>query len=162
MDVSSYHHSDSIAVDRRPADVYAIVSDLTRMGELSPVCKHGSWDDPAQAGKEGAWFTGHNVIGEFTWDTHCRVLAAEPGREFTFVNYGPSGDVELVKWGYAFEPERDGSKVTESWQLLPAYPDFISAGSPDVDVKARIEGMAEMARDGIRDTLASLKRVAES
>ena len=52
--------------------------------------------------------------------------------------------------------------MTESWQLLPAYPDFISAGSPDVDVKARIEGMAEMARDGIRDTLASLKRVAES
>ena len=162
MDVSGYHHSDSIRIDRPPADVYAIVSDVTRVGELSPVCKTGTWDDPAHANEEGAWFTGHNAIGEFTWDTHCKVVAAEPRRQFTFINYGPSGDVELVRWGYVFEPVGDGSKVTESWQVLPAYPDFVSAGNPDVDVKARIEGMAQMARDGIRDTLARLKHVAES
>jgi hypothetical protein len=162
MDVSGFRHTDSISIDRPRTDVYAIVSDVTRIGELSPVCKSGTWDDPAQTGKEGAWFTGHNAIGEFTWDTHCKVLAAEPGREFSFINYGPSGDVELVKWGYAFEPEGDGSKVTESWQVLPAYPDFVRTANPDLDVKARIEGMAQMARDGIRDTLAKLKRVAES
>jgi hypothetical protein len=38
----------------------------------------------------------------------------------------------------------------------------VRAGDPNVDVKARIDGMAQMARDGIKDTLASLKRVAES
>ena len=105
MDVSGYHHSDSVSIAGSPAEVYAIVSDVTRIGELSPVCRTGAWDDPAQAGTVGAWFTGHNAIGEVTWDTHCRVSAADPGREFTFINYGPNGDAELVRWGYTFEPE---------------------------------------------------------
>lgn len=161
MDVSRYHHSDSITIDRSPEHVYAIVADVSRIGELSPVCQSGAWDDPVQAGTEGAWFTGHNAIGEFTWDTRCKVVAADPGREFSFVNHGPDGDVELVRWGYTFEPDGDGTKVTESWQVLPAYPRFVGADDPN-DVEARIDGMAQMARDGIKGTLANLKRVAES
>ena len=162
MDVSGYHHSDSITINRPPEDVYAIVSDVTRMGELSPVCTSGAWTDPAQAGAEGSWFTGTNAIGELTWDTHCKVVAADPGREFAFINYGQEGDVELVRWGYTFVPEGDGTKVTETWQVLPADPDFISGGDPNMDVKQRIDGMAQMARDGIKDTLANLKKVAEA
>jgi hypothetical protein len=162
MDVSRYHHADSITIDRPPEDLYAIVSDVTRIGELSPVCQAGTWDDPAQAGQDGAWFTGHNAIGEFTWDTHCQVVVADPGREFAFVNHGPAGDVELVRWGYTFEPRGGGTVATESWQLLPAYPDFTRDGNPNADVTTRIEGMAQLARDGIKDTLANLKRVAES
>ena len=164
MDVSKYRHTDSITIKRPPEDVYAIVSDVTRIGEQSPVCASAAWDDPAQAGKEGAWFVGHNAIGEYTWDTHCQVIKADPGREFTFVNHGPKGGpaVELVQWGYTFEPDGAGTKVTEHWQVLPAYPDFVSAGDPNLDVDARIEGMAQMARDGMKETLANLKRVAES
>jgi ligand-binding SRPBCC domain-containing protein len=162
MDVSRFHHSDSITIDRSPDEVYAIVADVTRMGELSPVCTSGAWDDPAVAGRKGARFTGHNAIGEYTWTTQCEVVAADPGREFTFINRGQEGDVELVRWGYTFEPQGDATLVTESWQVLPAYPDFVSGGDPDLDVEARIEGMAQMARDGITDTLANLKRVAES
>jgi ligand-binding SRPBCC domain-containing protein len=162
MDVSRYNHYDSITIKRPPGDVYAIVSDVTRMGELSPVCRSCAWDDPTQAGKEGAWFTGKNAVAEFTWATHCKVVAAEAGREFTFINHGPNGDVELVRWGYTFDPQGDGTRATESWQVLPAYPDFVRAGDPNIDVQARIEGMAQMARDGIKDTLANLKRVAES
>jgi Polyketide cyclase / dehydrase and lipid transport len=162
MDVSGFRHSDSITIDRPSDDVYAIVSDVTRIGELSPVCAGAEWDDPSQAGREGAWFTGHNAIGDFTWDTHCKVVAAEPGREFAFINHGPDGEGELVRWGYKFEPDGDDTKVTESWQVLPAYPDFVRSGDPTIDVEQRIEGMAQMARDGIRDTLANLKRVAES
>jgi hypothetical protein len=162
MDVSHYQHADSITIDRPPADVYAIVSDVTRIGDLSPVCRSGRWDDPTRAGQEGAWFTGHNAIGEFTWDTYCKVVVADLGREFAFVNHGPDGDVELVRWGYTFESQGDATKATESWQLLPAYPDFLRAAGAEADVEARIEGMAQLARDGIKDTLANLKQVAES
>jgi len=162
MNVSGYNHSGSITISRPPEVVYAIVSDVTRIGELSPVCQSAEWDDPDKAGEEGAWFTGHNAIGEFTWDTHCKVIAAKPGQEFTFINHGPTGDAELVRWGYTFEPKGDSTQATESWQVLPAYPDFVSAGDPTFDVKGRIDGMAQMARDGIKDTLANLKRAAES
>jgi hypothetical protein len=162
MDVSDYHHADSITIKCPPADVYAIVSDVTRVGELSPVCEAAAWKDAAQAGEEGAWFTGHNVAGAFSWDTHCKVVAATPGREFTFVNHGPKGDAELVRWGYTFEEEGDDTKVTETWRVLPAYPEFVLAMAPDADVKARLDGMARTARDGIAATLANLKRLAES
>ncbi|MGH9204985.1 MAG: SRPBCC family protein [Acidimicrobiales bacterium] len=162
MNVSGYNHYQKISINRPPADLYAIVSDVTRVGDLSPVCQFGTWDNAAQAGKKGAWFTGHNAIGEFSWDTRCKVVASEPGREFSFVNFGPEGEVELVRWTYTFEEGADGTEVTESWQVLPAYPDFISDGDPDVDIKARIDGMAQMALDGIKTTLANLKRLAES
>ncbi len=162
MDVSGYNHSDSITIDRSPDEVYAIVSDVTRIGELSPVCQSSTWDDPVTAGKDGAWFIGHNAIGDTTWDTHCQVVAAAPGTEFAFINHGREGDAELVRWGYTFEPQGGGTLVTESWQVLPAYPDMVRGGDPSIDVKPRIDGMAQMARDGIKDTLANLKRVAES
>jgi hypothetical protein len=165
MDLSEYQHSDSITIGRPPADVYAIVSDIARMGELSPVATAGDWDDAAQAGKQGSSFKGHNAIGDIKWTTHCKVVVADPGREFAFVNHGQEGDMELVRWGYTFEPEGEGTKVTESWKVLPAYPDMVRAGAPDIDdadVKARIDGMAQLARDGIKETLVNLKRVAEA
>src|SRR3712207_8581307 len=51
--------------------------------------------------------------------THCEVVELEPGRAFTFVNHGIDGDRDLVRWGYRFEPEGDGTRVTETWQVLP-------------------------------------------
>jgi ligand-binding SRPBCC domain-containing protein len=162
VDVDRFRLSDSIVIDRPPEAVYAIVSDVTRMGELSPVCRAGTWDDAAHVGAEGAWFTGHNAIGDITWDTHCQVAAAEPGREFTFVNHGREGETKLVRWSYTFASHGDGTVVTESWQVLPAYPDFVLAGNPDADVAASIQGMADLARAGITETLGNLKRVAEA
>jgi hypothetical protein len=162
MDLTSYQHTDRITVARPPADVYAIVADVARIGELSPVCASGVWDDPAAGATVGAWFTGHNAIGEFTWDTRCRVAAAEPGAEFAFINCGGAGDVELVRWGYSFTPIADGTEVVESWQVLPDYVDFVRGDDHDMDVTANIDGMAAMARDGMAATLAKLKQVAEA
>jgi len=161
MDLSRYRHADSVTIGRPPEDVYAIVADVTRIGEQSPVCASAAWDDPASAGQVGAWFGGHNAIGEFTWDTRCQVIAAESGVEFAFVNHGPKGDVDLVRWGYTFTAVPEGTEVTETWEVLPAYPDFVRDGNPDVDVQPRLDGMATMAREGMAATLANLKRIAE-
>jgi hypothetical protein len=162
MDVSGYRHEESIRIPSPAADLYAIVSDVGRIGELSPVCKSCTWDDESRAGQVGAWFTGHNVIGDFSWDTHCQVVAAEAGRNFAFVNHGPDGNAELVRWGFSFEDDDGGTTVTESWQVLPAYPDFVLSGDPNADVGTRLDGMATMARDGIRETLANLEKVAQA
>jgi len=162
MDVSTYRLSDSIRIGRPAAEVYAIVSDVTRMGELSPVCTSCIWDDVSQAGREGAWFTGRNVIGDFTWDTRCHVDSAVPGKNFAFLNCGPGGEAALVRWAYALE-EKDGeTMVTESWQVLPAYPDYVTADNPTADVAACIDGFVALTQAGLRDTLANLKRVAEA
>ena len=53
------HHSDRITIARVPEDVYAMVADVTRMGEWSPVCKACWWDE-GDGPRVGAWFTGRN------------------------------------------------------------------------------------------------------
>ena len=160
MDLSAFRHTDSTTISAPPEAVWAVISDPSRMGELSPVCTGGEWDEGASAAP-GAWFTGHNAIGEYTWSTRCEVEAAEPGRSFRFVNHGPDGARRLVRWGYELEPEGDGTKVTETWEVLPEYEDFVLEGDPSADVGQRLEGMAVMARDGMTATLAKLKEAVE-
>ena len=157
-DLSRFRHEHTVTIAAPPDAVYAVVADITRMGELSPVCTGGEWVE------EGRTFTGHNAIGEFTWSTRCRVEVAEPGREFAFVNTGANGDVDLVRWGYRFDPVDGGAatEVTETWQVLPDYAGFVKGDDPELDVEARVEGMAVMAREGMAATLQRLKEIVES
>jgi hypothetical protein len=96
--VSKLTFSDSVVIDR-PADfIYDMVSDVTRMGEWSPVCR-ACWWDGGDGPHVGAWFTGRNATLERTWETRSQVVAAERGREFAFVVGG-----NRVRWSYTFAP----------------------------------------------------------
>ena len=53
-----------------------MISDVTPMGEWSPVGTGGSWGDGASA-EVGAWLTGRNEVPGRTWETPCQVVAAE-------------------------------------------------------------------------------------
>jgi hypothetical protein len=138
-----------------PERVYAVVSDVTRMGEWSPVCTACWWDDGA--GPEvGAWFTGRNELPERTWETRSKVVAADPGREFAFAVRG-----SWARWGYAFARVDGGTEVTESWEFLP---DGIAGFHERYgeDAEAEIAKRAEAARTGIPATLAAIKKAAEA
>ena len=160
MDLTPYQHIETVTVACTPEDAHAVVADVSRMGELSPVCTGGAWEDPSATGP-GSWFTGSNAIGEFTWDTRCRVEANQPGKEFAFTNCGADGQTELVRWGYTFEAVDGGTQVTQSWQILPAYVPFTQGGDETKDVTPNLDGMAAMAREGMAATLAKLKAIAE-
>jgi hypothetical protein len=112
--VTELKMSDSIAVAVTPDDLYALVSDVTRMGGRSPICRACWWDE-GDGARVGAWFTRRSELPERTWETRCQVIAADPGREFAWeVNKG------WVRWGYKFEPEDGCTRLTESWEFLPA------------------------------------------
>jgi Polyketide cyclase / dehydrase and lipid transport len=153
--MSSLSYSESIMVARSPEDLYDMVSDVTRMGEWSPVCTACWWDD-GLGPQPGAWFTGRNELPERTWETRSQVVAADRGREFAFVVGG-----SWVRWGYTFTPVDGGTQVTESWEFLP---DGVTRfhnrfGS---DATAQIADRTLAARNGIPATLAALKKSAES
>ena len=155
MGMSSLRYSESVVVARSPEDLYDMVSDVTRMGEWSPVCKACWWDE-GDGPRPGAWFTGRNELPERTWETRSRVVAADRGREFAFMVRG-----SWVRWGYTFTPVEGGTQVTESWEFLP---DGI-AGFRDrfgADAEAQIASRSEAAHRGIPVTLAALKNVAEA
>ncbi|MGZ6807635.1 MAG: SRPBCC family protein, partial [Mycobacteriaceae bacterium] len=90
--MSNLSYSESIFVAHPPELVYDLVSDVTRTGEWSPVCKACWWDEGDSA-RVGAWFTGRNEVPARTWETRSEVVAAERGREFAFVVGG-----SLVRW----------------------------------------------------------------
>lgn len=148
--------SDSVTVARDPEAVYALVSDVTRIGEWSPVCKACWWDDPAAGAVVGAWFTGRNVLPERTWETRSQVVAAEPGREFSWeVNDG------WVRWGFTVEPDGAGSRLTQHWRFLPkGLEGFRERFGADAD--AQIAQRSELALSGIPATLAAIKATAEA
>lgn len=147
--------SESISVAATPIELYALVSDVTRMGEWSPVCCACWWDQGAEP-LVGAWFTGRNELPERTWETRCQVVAADPGREFAWVvNKG------WVRWGYTFEPEDEGTRLTESWEFLPpGIAGFRELFGAQAD--AQIDGRREAAETGIPATLAAIKKAAEA
>lgn len=147
--------SESIYVAVPPDELYAIVSDVTRTGEWSPVCRACWWDE-GEGPRVGAWFTGRNETPERTWETRSQVVAADPGREFAWeVNHG------WVYWAYTLAPEGDGTRLTESWEFLPkGVAGFRDKLGDKAD--AEIERRREAAQSGIPATLAAIKKVAEA
>ena len=153
--MSNLSHSDSVLVARSAECLYDMVSDVTRIGEWSPVCKACWWDEGSSA-RAGDWFTGSNTTADRTWETRSEVVVAERGREFAFVVGG-----SYVRWGYTFTVIGEGTRVTESWEFLPGgiamFKEKFGA-----DAQTQISSRTEAAHDGIPVTLAALKRTAES
>jgi hypothetical protein len=152
--MGKWTHSESIMVSRAPEDVYAMVADVTRMGEWSPVNTGGWWDSDERG--VGAWFTGRNVTAEKTWETQSQVVADEPGREFAFVVGG-----NRTRWGYTFEPVGDETRLTESWEILPDGEKYFEERFGD-DAEAEVQKRADAARTGIHDTITAIKKAAET
>ena len=71
-------------IEGPPSAVWAVVSDVTRIGELSPETFEGRWIDGATGPEVGARFQGHvkrNGRGPTYWTT-CRVTECEVDRVF--------------------------------------------------------------------------------
>ena len=110
--------SAQVTIDRPPAQVWAAIADVTRMGEWSPECTAGRWVGGATGPAVGAKFEGDNeakVAGRTVkrWTTTSEVTACEPGRSFEFVAEG------YTTWRYRFQPAGDGTLVTESFEYEP-------------------------------------------
>jgi hypothetical protein len=154
--MATHRHSDSIVITRSPEEVYALISDVTKMGEWSPVCKACWWDEGASA-QIGAMFTGRNEVPERTWETRSEIVAAEPGREFAWAVAEPP---TRARWGYTLQAVEGGTEVTETWELPPEGSAFFEQRFGD-DAPAQIQTRAEAAQRGIPATLAALKKAAE-
>ena len=156
--MSELNYRESILVACAPDKLYDLVSDVTRMGEWSPICAACWWDDDGGP-RPGAWFTGRNQTPERTWETRSQVVVADPGREFAFeVNHG------WVRWTYTFASAGAGpeqTELTETWQFLPAGIAGFH-GRYGEDAGNQIAERTSAAHRGIPLTLAAIKKTAEA
>lgn len=105
--------SVSREVSATPEEVWALVSDLTRMGEWSPEARGGRWAGGADGPSVGTVFRGRNRNGLYRWRTKVTVIECDPPRRFAFrLNIPLMGGCD---WVYDIEPTEGGCRVTESW-----------------------------------------------
>ena len=138
-----------------PETVYALVSDVTRMGEWSPETSSCQWVGTDRGPRAGARFRGTNKRGPLFWTTTCRVTAAEPGRRFAFTVtwFGQP----ISDWSYDFIAEDGGCTVVEAWADR-RHAGFKVASVPVMGIRDR----AAHNRRGMVATLAALKSTAEA
>jgi hypothetical protein len=158
--VETLTHQESVLVRTTPEALYDLVSDVTRTGEWSPVCRACWWDEGWQGEdgrpRVGARFTGRNETPERTWETRSEVVAADPGREFAWVVAGG-----VARWSFLLEPVGGGTRLTESWEFPPAGQQ-VFAERYGGDAEAQVADRREAARAGIPATLAAIARIAEA
>lgn len=151
--------ADEVSVHREIAasaeSVWAMVADVTRMGEWSPESVGAEWLGGATGAATGVKFRGTNRNGKKKWKTVSKIVAAEPGRLLAF--HVTAVGLKIAEWRYAFEPTATGCLVTETW----------------IDERGRIakalgkpaSGVADRAshnRQGMEETLDRLKAAAEA
>jgi len=108
----------SIRVERTiagtPHQLWAMVADVTRMGDWSPENHGAEWIGGATGPALGARFKGTNSHGNKTWHTDCVIAVCEPGKRFGF-DVKTKG-FKVAAWLYEFEAVDGGCRVTESWE----------------------------------------------
>ena len=109
--------SVTVTMEAQVGNVWALVSDITRIGEFSPETFEAEWLDGAEGPAVGHRFRGHvkrNQKGPTYW-SRCEVTACEVGEVFEFVVILRGKPVN--RWRYALEPAGTGTTVTESFRL---------------------------------------------
>jgi uncharacterized protein YndB with AHSA1/START domain len=143
-----------VHIDASPEAVYALVADITRMGEWSPENTGCEWLDGATGAAVGARFKGKNKR-KAAWTTKCTITSADAGREFAFdVGKGET------RWRYRFEAAGEGTDVIESFDIVKepgALGRFFTKFGTGVPWSEREADMVK----GMEETLAKLRVAAE-
>lgn len=135
--------------------VWAMVSDLTRMGEWSPENTGAKWIKGATGPVVGAKFQGSNETGGKKWKTVGRVTASDPGERFAFhIVVGP---LAIADWTFSVTPTDAGCTVRQTFvDRRNKFAQFM--GGAATGVKDR----NTHNRAGMEATLDALKAAAES
>ena len=144
-------------IDAPPDAVYAVVADITRTPELSPEILECTWLDGATGPTVGARFKARNKVpNRPAWHNKPVVTTVEPGREFGFARTEPFAGT--VEWRYRFEPDGDGTLVTESYEMTEPMSrvGWFVIGT----LFARKDRRADLRR-GMEETLQRLADVVE-
>jgi uncharacterized protein YndB with AHSA1/START domain len=101
---------------RASADqVYAVISDVTRIPEWSPETKRAEW-------LAGDRFQAWNRRRLGRWRTVANVVEAVPGHRFSFVVQAMGGD--WTQWTYLIEPgsAANATRLTEVFRMCVPLP----------------------------------------
>lgn len=151
IDPAATTGSATVRVEASPESVFAHLTDLSLLPELSPENVRCEFLDGATELGLGVRFRGHNRAGDYEWHADCVVTVFDPPRAFAYEV--PPGFEHATTWSYRIEPDGSGSMVTEQF-------DAPMLAMPDV-YPGRIEGRRDNLEKGCRITMANLRETLE-
>ena len=140
---------ERVTVAAPPLRAYELVARADRMARWSPET-FAVWVTRRRDGWP-ARFVGFNRRKGYVWFTTCRVVVADPGREFAFdvTTFG----LPVARWGYRFAETGQGTEITEYWT------DQRGRGAyrlGRIFTGRSADARPEVNREGMRTTLARL------
>jgi hypothetical protein len=101
-----------VTVDKDPAVMWALVTDVGRIGEWSPECIGAFWLDGGTL-RRGAWFEGRNRSSGFEWSATCMVTEVERPTSFEWVVLDSARDPKRpgAIWRYELVPGLPGQTI---------------------------------------------------
>jgi uncharacterized protein YndB with AHSA1/START domain len=139
-----------------PAElVWALVTDLPRMGEWSPENLGGEWVKGATGAAVGARFKGRNKNGSKAWSTSVKVNEVDAPKKFSFALIALGKN--WCDWVYEVTPTGTGCTVTHSWiDHRSKFADRLGK------LVSGVSDRAEHNRRNMEATLKNLKAAAEN
>ncbi|MEO6085297.1 MAG: SRPBCC family protein [Umezawaea sp.] len=164
-----FQAGSDVWVSAVPDEVYAIVSDMPRAAEWSVECVGGTWvsGEPATV---GAVFRGENrrgpdvvswapvVRGE--WTTDSEIVAAEPGRVFSWAIRTKSGQAQDSVWTFEMAPADDGCVLAHHFHMGEPT-EGIRGITAEMDAEEEQRFFAEWGAKLEKDIAATLRRIKD-
>jgi uncharacterized protein YndB with AHSA1/START domain len=104
-------------VPATPAEVYAVLTDVTRIADWSHECRGAEWLDGASSAEVGARFRGSNLVDRFGWSRVCTITEAEPVRRFAYRTAGGMPP-DSTQWTFDLVPEGSGTRIRQRYRIL--------------------------------------------
>jgi len=151
-----------MTVGKDAAQMWELITDVSRIGEFSPECTGAAWlTESATGPRPGDRFSGHNEYGSgFASDVTCVVTAAERPSVFEWIVLDPSADPAIPGsiWRYELVPGAGGQlTVRHSFEHGPGVTG-LSEGmrqSPD-QAQSVLDGRLDILRKHMTITLDAM------
>ncbi|MGW0472193.1 SRPBCC family protein [Streptomyces coeruleorubidus] len=144
-----------------PERVWALVSDVTRMPEMSEEVQSVRWVDGSAGPAVGARFVGRNRHAAFgEWETTSTVVAYEPGRVFSWAVGDP--DEPSAVWRFGLAPRNGGTELSQWMRMGPGRSglSFAIDAMPEKEQKIVFVRLREFER-GMTAALEHIRQWAE-
>ncbi|MDR7302004.1 SRPBCC family protein [Haloactinomyces albus] len=160
---ASYDIHASVHVEATPHEVYAVASDITRMGEWSPETEGCEWVS-GRPGVLGSRFHGHNRVGADTWTTECEVVAAEPGRRFAWAVLSTAADNRTSVWSFEIASNGYRCLLTQRYIMrsMPEGLRRIMAELPAEKAETFLADRRTQLQLALQQTVEGIKKAAEN
>jgi uncharacterized protein YndB with AHSA1/START domain len=122
-------HAD-VQASAPPAAVWAVLADVTRIGEWSGECRRARWTGPAQAAVPGARFRGYNRSGWIRWSRSNQIVTVDEPHELVWRTLRSLRYPDSTEWRIRLEPDGGtGTRIVQDYRVLriPRVVDWLFA-----------------------------------